>query len=761
MAYGSWHGAEWKNVWSNGYYSIDLQWDYCQDIENNKTKISLMALRVTGLKARYSFYNVGAKAGLGDFTGNKYESTVNANVAILSSQTFDLTDRHTEIPHDADGSWKNGTYCGWWEFKAGINGTYHAPEVGWTAFRVDGLIPKIPRATTPTFSFSSVTMGSAVTINLPKATSSFTHDIFYKYSGDSNYTTMVSDTTVTSYSWTPPVSLANKIPNVSAGTWTILVRTKSGSTVIGDKTVNITLNVPDSVQPVISSVSIAEATPGLAAKFGAYIQTKSALKVTVSASGASGSSIKSYAISVDGRSYSGSSNTITTQVINKSGTLSIVTTVTDSRGRTASKTVTVNVLAYAPPSISSFRIVRCNSDGTVNESGTAIKITYSFSMASLNSKNNKSFKIQQSNGSSWSDIETITASYSGSTSVIKTGPFSVDTYFNFRAVATDYFSEASVYTDIRPSFSLINFGAGGKSIAFGTVSANDGTVQCALPLGHAHRTSVSGSDGGYLKILTLKVLNRAWNYGAIEFKYFSGAMKGKFPIGKIIIIGGNTTDPSPELCTTTDPDFPFWIHKSATNTWDVYVQRAGSEQAAVFDVVQYLPSWISWSFANVNVASLPSGSRRAQWEYLDACYPTGSIISSSSATNPGNRLGGTWSQIAQGRMLIGAGSLTDANGVAWTITSGQTGGTYNHNHLYGIQYSHVNGASHIRNLHQSDIMGHYSWKDPSKVQSNFSDTGCNSGGQRSDTTVWAIYANTSPSDNAPPFYGVYFWKRTA
>ena len=46
MAYGNWHGAVWRNVWANPYYSIDVQWDYCQDIEANKTKISMMAIRL-------------------------------------------------------------------------------------------------------------------------------------------------------------------------------------------------------------------------------------------------------------------------------------------------------------------------------------------------------------------------------------------------------------------------------------------------------------------------------------------------------------------------------------------------------------------------------------------------------------------------------------------------------------------------------------------------------------------------------------------
>lgn len=496
MAYGNWHGAVWRNVWASAYYSIDVQWDYCQDIEANKTKISMMAIRLHRLNNAYYFYNAYGKVGIGDFNGGKFESTVSMDVRNTTLQTFALTNRHSEVEHNPDGSWPTGKKWGQWMFKAGING-YDTPEVGWTVFNIDGSIPKIPRATVPTVSAESINMGSEVTINLPKATSSFTHDIFYKYSSDSSYTTLATGVTGTSQKWTPPVSLASKIPSATSGTWNILVRTKSGNTIIGDKSINITLNVPSNIAPSISSVGIAEAASGIVAKFAAYIQGRSKFKLTVSAAGNQGSTIKSYSVKVDGRTYSGDSNVFTTQTINGSGNLNVVATVTDSRGRTASKTVTVAVSAYSSPSVTTFKAVRCTSAGVENEEGTAVKILYNFAISSMNSKNSRSFKIQQLNGNAWTDIHTITDAYSQNSSVIKTGPYSVDSKFSFRAIATDYFTNATVYADVSPSFSLINFGAGGKSLAFGGVSANDGRFESHLPaqlnLMHRARSWLDGA----------------------------------------------------------------------------------------------------------------------------------------------------------------------------------------------------------------------------------------------------------------------------
>lgn len=544
MAYGNWHGAVWRHVWSNNVYSIYVQWDWCQDIEANKTKISMMGVRIHRNNTAYSFYNAYGKVGVGDFSGNKYETTVAMDLRNTNEQTYDVTDRHSEITHNADGTWPTGKVCGWWMCKAGVS-AYNSPEAGWTVFNIDGSIPAIPRATNPTLSKDSVDMGTAVTINLPKATSSFTHDIFYKYSKDSSYTTLVNGDTGTSKSWTPPTSLAAKIPNASSGEWNILVRTKSGNTIIGDKVINITLNVPANIVPSVSSVSVVEATAGIAAQFAKFVQGRSKFKVTVTAAGASGSTIKSYSISVDGKSYSGNSNVFTTQVINGSGSLNLVASVTDSRGRSASKTVTVAVSAYSAPSVKTFSVVRCNSNGVENEEGTAVKILYKFAIAAMDNKNSRSFKIQQLNGSNWVDIQTISDAYTQNSSVIKTGPFSVDSKFSFRAIAADYFTSATVYADVAPSFSLINFGKDGRSIAFGGVSANDGRFENYLPMysrlqnrrgnwlsGATPQSSsiylAENSNASFTTILGLKTINNhAFCLGAINdwfgiFGYKSG-----------------------------------------------------------------------------------------------------------------------------------------------------------------------------------------------------------------------------------------------
>lgn len=663
MAYGPWAGARWRTVWNNGYYRIDVQWDYCQDIENNKTKISMMGQRIASLNGYYSFTYTAVQTGVGDFNGTLFAEERNVSVGGGGTTVVDCTDRHSEVPHNADGSWPSGQVCGWWRFNVPL-ASHNVPTVGWTAFNIDGEIPTIPRATTPTLSASSVAMGSAVTINLPRASSAFTHNVTYRF-GSARGT--INSNAGTSCSWTPPVSLAQQIKTSTSGVGTITVQTKNGSTVIGTKTINITLTVPASVVPTISGHVVAEATANIASKFGAFVQSKSTLKVTTTAAGAQGSTITAYKTVIEGRSYTGSP--CTSAAISGSGTIAVKTTVTDSRGRTATKTTNVTVVAYSPPQISVSNVARTSDEATT---GTC---TYNYSISSVGSKNDKAFYIQYLNGSTWTDIVRMSTDYSKSGSQTTGAIFGVDATTKVRFVAQDYFTSVIVEKEVGPTFTLMNFGAGGKSLAIGMLSSNMGTFQNALPTECFHLTTASGSNG-FLKVLQLKVTATKWNYTGISFMFHKGAGNALFTRATIIVNGGDTTDPTPQIVLSSNPGIdPIYIQKSAANTWDVYITKVGGEQVGLYDLNVYRPNLITVSTQNQWVGSVPSGYITSRWEHLDTVYPVGSVKLTWDAVNPGTRLGGTWVQFSQGRVLIGQGAGSDGS-TSMTFGAAATGGRY-------------------------------------------------------------------------------------
>lgn len=677
MAYGAWAGSRWRTVWNNGYYRIDVLWDYCQDITNNKTKISLMAERCTSLNGYYSVIHTAAEVGFGDFNGGKHGTTASVNVPGGGSHTVDLSDLHCEVSHNADGTWNNNL-CGWWRYNVPLGGQNHSPNIGWTAFGGLGdTIPTIPRATTPTLSAGTVAMGSAVTINLPRASSSFTHNVTYRFG---NATGTINSNAGTSCSWTPPVSLAQQIKTSTSGVGTITVQTKNGSTVIGTKTINITLTVPASVVPTISSHTAVEATANLATKFGALVQSKSTLKVSTTAAGAQGSTITAYKTEVDGRSYTG--NPCTTAELSKAGTVAVKTTVTDSRGRTASHTVNVTVIAYSPPGIATSAVARTSDEATTG------KFDYSYLISPVGNKNDKSFAIQYLNGSTWTDITRLSTDYSKTGSVTSGAIFGVDATTRVRFVAKDYFSEVVIEREVGPTFTLMNFGAGGKSLGIGMLSSNNGTFETGLPFvsGGVRYTAkkfiAATNTPQWLKVCTLK--NSRDSDSAFVHVYTGDGWNARANQQTEVEIF--VKDSWQESDSTTDA---FGGSYNVVGTYHAGIHvRVIALSASSCEIWLHLPWPYSSGFFTIESqcevevegkcqTDAPTGANQTMGNLTpdNRGYPIGSVKITYDNVNPSTNMGGTWVQFGQGRVLLGQGTGSDGS-TSQTFGAGATGGRY-------------------------------------------------------------------------------------
>ena len=368
-----------------------------------------------------------------------------------------------------------------------------------------------PAATTPTFSATTVMMGEKVIINLPRAVSSYTHTVAYTFGAIGPEAIIIGATE--SVEWTPPASLSKQIPNATSGACTITVQTYSGSTYIGSKTATITLVVPDYVVPTIQSVTPTEAVEGLADKFECYVQGKSKLSVSIDASDTYDAEIKSYVTIFDGATYNGSS--FTTNTISGSGNLKMVTTVTDARGRTATMTQTIAVVAYTPPQITAMSAYRIDTSGNEDDNGERIAVNVSYAVASVNSKNTRLYSVRyKASSGSYTDIvtsQTAETSYSGTLTYTSSPVISGDSAWVVQFELSDYFTTISVTSEIPTAYTIIDFGKSGKGVAFGKVSAKDG-LEFAMDVYMCNLTEATGS------VLTIdsngKVNKRAAIYDA-------------------------------------------------------------------------------------------------------------------------------------------------------------------------------------------------------------------------------------------------------
>ena len=725
--------ASFQSSTSKGYkLSLDVS-EASTNQSNNSSGVN-WALRVVATSS-YCQYNPGPGTIKVSINGKQVYSGTPAMVFPGPNSIITVCSGSMTIAHDSDGS---KTIACSASYTASASASYLPGNMSCSG---NFALTSFPMATTPTFSATTVAVGSSVTITLPRAVNTFKHIVMYHINGKSGF---VSHEAADSVAWTVPEDVLDAMPNSTSGTCDIEVQTYTAEgSYIGAKDVNIALTVPSSYKPTIGAPTISEATSGIASQFSAFVQSKSTLKIVTPVTQAKGATLKSCTVKVDGYTYSGT--TVTTGVINSSGDLSLSITATDSRGRTATRTQSVTIKPYSSPKISIAAVSRADADGTLNESGTYLKCQYAFKVSPVGNKNTHSFKIQKKNGSSWKQLTSIDG-YEGNSAYITsaTEVFSVDQEYNIRFLVSDFFESYSIEKTVGTSYTLINFGADGKSIACGMVSDLPGTFQNALPVGQAHRTTTSGSDG-YVKALRLTTGPVKWNYSGIEFKYHSGALtKGFFDTGKIVINGGDTTDPTPAYKVSTNPSNPFWIYKSAANTWDVYVTKTGDEQVAIFGVTQYVPKpdALTWEFTNEWVSSLPSGAIKSTWEYLDACYPVGSVIMSTSSTNPGDRLGGTWVQDMQGRTPIGVGSGSDGS-TSKTFSVNSTGGKYE---FYQVET-------------QSP------WKRSSSETT--ADVGLRPGGAYSQRVAVSMGGNVASNTASQsislmqPYKAVYMWRRTA
>lgn len=442
----------------NQYIYPEIYWSAVQSVDGNYSDVTATLYYS---RSNSGYTTTGTWSGGITINGSRTSGSRYLSIS-YHSETMAIS-ATVRVYHDADGS-KAITIS--------ADGAISGTSLSATSISAAITLDTIPRATTPELSVSSVDMGSKVTINLPRASSSFTHKVWYRPSGGA--WVVIADNVATSYVWTVP-DLATSIPNATGLKIEVDVETFSGSTKIGEKSVYMTATVPTSVVPAISSVAASEATSGLAAKFGAFVQGKSALKVVVTASGAKGSTITKYETVIQSVLYKDAS--FTSGIITDSGTISIATTVTDSRGRTAKLTKNVTVLPYSPPAINAFAAWRITSSGSASDDGNRVAVKMNYAVASVGGKNDRTYslKYKKSGDESFTQFASGTAStaYDNTQNFTSSPTISVDYAYVIRLEIADYFQTVAHEVQIPTAFTIMDFRNTGRGMAIGKVSEKD------------------------------------------------------------------------------------------------------------------------------------------------------------------------------------------------------------------------------------------------------------------------------------------------
>ena len=367
---------------SNKYinYSVNSQ-ELSYDINSN-TSVVRVWIDVWRTNTGYTTYGTGTVYAR--INGGVYSAGISTGQKITSTPirlgTWDVT-----VGHNADGS-KAISITGWIshsQFSSGEEGYTHT-------------LTTIPRQANITES-SNFTDVQNPTIKFSNP-GGFNMSVWLEPNPNGPHLAVRDNIPNTgSYTWELTDEERNQLREACKGkTCTIRIGLYSNNkqwASYHDRTYTIT-----NANPSFTSITATPVNP-----FGSlYLQGKSSIKLTVNgAKGIYGSTITTYSIKGGDYSYSGESNTYTTDVLSKSGDITFTATITDSRGFTASKTVKVTITAYTLPTLT-FETYRCDSSGTkdiIKGTYIYVKPTFTYCVITGNAIKTKSIKINNTSKS--------------------------------------------------------------------------------------------------------------------------------------------------------------------------------------------------------------------------------------------------------------------------------------------------------------------------------------------------------------------------
>ena len=145
MQWEAWSSTRWTQVWNNGYYKVETEWQYRRNIAENQLEYRATRLRVSSINSYYSFRSEIAEAGIAPTTAKRKTYDVDASIPAGGNQIFNLADNSSgTVTMNDDGSSKQRWIHGY--FKANLGGQNHVPEFGWASAEITDYIESIDRS---------------------------------------------------------------------------------------------------------------------------------------------------------------------------------------------------------------------------------------------------------------------------------------------------------------------------------------------------------------------------------------------------------------------------------------------------------------------------------------------------------------------------------------------------------------------------------------------------------------------------------------
>ncbi|MCJ0597898.1 DUF859 domain-containing protein, partial [Enterococcus cecorum] len=359
-------GSQSINI-HGGAHTLIVEWSASQNIGGNYSTVTANLY----IKGNYSYSTIysGSVAKSVALVINGNRKNGSARIDINGTEKRLLLSHSVNVGHNADGT-KTFRLEGMLNSQITWSGTYYGSEQ-WT--RQDWGLNTIPRASTFNQSSTTFNMDGEGTIYINPASTSFSHKL-YMYFG--NKKVLLRDNAPVNQNFNVRFNASDfgdQIPNATSGVGVLLLETYNGGNFVGSNQRTTYLNLPSNYVPSQPSVTVSDessvpAKLGVSKTAGIYVKGMSLLRFNSSASGVLGSQIINYKVQIGSQTFATGGNTIDVDLSKfdvGTGTINAVVIVTDSRGRTNSRTVGIKIQNYSAPTINNFSAVRQNNSDTV------------------------------------------------------------------------------------------------------------------------------------------------------------------------------------------------------------------------------------------------------------------------------------------------------------------------------------------------------------------------------------------------------------
>jgi hypothetical protein len=366
--------------------------------ENKSTIKCTVEVRCTTGGTQAANWRMGVTCnGVEKTAKSTYNMKVDSAWKVINTVVFE------NVPHNEDGS-----------KVVAISGYAQAPEYqtslgnAKSSFSGNMTLTTIPRESSISVNKETATLNDTIRVTIDRKSSTFYEDLIITYVSGNDTNTETVRVTDTYYDLKLTGDKFKYITGSSGIIYiTAITYDNSGNKVAQTNQEDVDITVPSTMVPTLTVGDLYENGSIVPSSWGVFVKGKSEIGVPVNASGINGSTIKSISMSntADGRtsSINTSSGILSTGKVSSNGTLTI--TATDSRGKSASKTVGYEVVDYVNPVLSTYSAKKVNVNGTEDENGQYIMFSIAGAVSSCGGNNVKKLYVAVNNQTNWISVE--------------------------------------------------------------------------------------------------------------------------------------------------------------------------------------------------------------------------------------------------------------------------------------------------------------------------------------------------------------------